>query len=261
MNGKFFTFISVLVLFFAQVHSLLAFPYYSDFTREIDTTTSLRFGGTFGIATSDSSYGTPTDVLLRIPSTTIDKFIRTGLGAIMSDGGCSANSSVQVTIYGYGLGTSSSALGSMSTTTNGTCAWRVSTTTPLCLTGCDVRVQSSGGIAVMGQTSELDSGVYFYYPVGTIIDTTKQPKVWIESVGTIKGTGSGGSTTTIPLYTPLLKDRLTSMNCTYSATSTNCVPQYASTTIPITPENVFFSLTIFMAALVLMYWIVRKLTH
>lgn len=71
---------------------------------------------------------------------------------------------------------------------------------------------------------------------------------------------SNSSTTTIPLYTPLLKDKLLSMNCTYTTTTTTCTPTYASTTIPVTPTNALALIVIFMIATGTMYWIVRKLS-
>jgi len=71
---------------------------------------------------------------------------------------------------------------------------------------------------------------------------------------------TGGSTTTIPLYTPLMTSKLTNMNCSYTATSTTCIPQYASTTVEITPANILIFEILFLMAFVMGYWVVRKLT-
>jgi len=68
------------------------------------------------------------------------------------------------------------------------------------------------------------------------------------------------SSTIVPLYTPLLIDRLTSMNCTYTTTSTVCIPQYASTTTPVTPDSILILIIIFLIAFSSAYWVVRKLT-
>jgi len=74
---------------------------------------------------------------------------------------------------------------------------------------------------------------------------------------------SSGSTTTVPLFTPSDTAKLNSMtpiNCVYSATSSICTPQTASTTIPITPENLFFLVISFVGSFLLTIFLIRKLT-
>jgi len=65
-------------------------------------------------------------------------------------------------------------------------------------------------------------------------------------------------TNTVPLYTPLLLDKLEEMNCTYTSTTTQCIPQYASTTNAVTPENIFYIFVIFVIAFLLTVYAVRK---
>lgn len=73
-------------------------------------------------------------------------------------------------------------------------------------------------------------------------------------------TPTAGSTTTIPLYAPYVLDKLASMNCTYTASTTTCTPQYASSTVGVTPNNLLVFTVIFFIAFVSSYWVVRKLT-
>jgi len=229
--------------------------YYSTdnaFTDDINT-----YIGDTGLAIGQSSYGTPTDVLMRVPSTTIASSTRQGIGAIASDGGCTTGTAVNITFYDYGAGSSSVPRATMSASAGASCVWRAATSTPLCTDGCDIRVQSTGGIAVQGQTSKLNAGVYFYYPVGTIVDATKQPYILISTIGTPKGGSSQVTVSTTSLLYPISANGLISnMNCINVSTGTNCTFAYASTTNLVTPQNLGFVLLWFVCGWVIGFGII-----
>lgn len=92
----------------------------------------------------------------------------------------------------------------------------------------------------------------------TSVCSNSTPNVAVYIASTSPAVSS--STTTIPLYIPNPLAKLNSMTCSYTSTSTTCIPQYASTTNQITPENLTLLALVFLGSFFLTYWLIRKLT-
>jgi len=76
-----------------------------------------------------------------------------------------------------------------------------------------------------------------------------------------QATSSPASTNTVvPMYTPYLNAKLSSMNCTYTSSTTSCAPQYASSTTDITLPNIVQLQFVFIMAFFMAYWITKRLT-
>lgn len=104
-----------------------------------------------------------------------------------------------------------------------------------------------------------NSGTRWYF--STTIPATCQgyaPVGWFQIASTTPT--PSGSTTTIPLYIPNPIDRLESMECTYTSTSTECTPTYASTTTPVTPTTLTLIFIWAFFGFMIGYWVVKKLT-
>jgi len=114
---------------------------------------------------------------------------------------------------------------------------------------------SGFGVGIRAKSS-LPGDCDFY--IQDVYDSTG-----VQYYSIINSNSLGGSTTTVPLFTPSDTAKLNSMtpiNCVYSATSSICTPQTASTTIPITPENLFFLVISFVGSFLLTIFLIRKLT-
>jgi len=227
-----------------------------DFTLDINT--AIQYTSGSGIPVSQVGFGLPTDVLVRVPSTTIsDNLTRQGIGFLASDGSCNTGTDVTAKFYDYGMGTSSTLRATLSTTALANCVWKMTTTTPLCTSGCDIRLQSSGGPAV--PWSQVTSGTQIVPPVGTL--SVSQSPWWIVgSVGEYYDALSGGGGATTTVFYPLgLNAMIDDMNCLSSATGTDCAFTYATTTQFSTDIWFFYMLCWFIGFSVVLY-IVQKLT-
>jgi len=219
-----------------------------------DTTYSQDYDFTRG---SQSSVGAMTDVLFRIATTAPTlNYTRQGIGRIWADGNCTASTGVTITFYGAGLGSSSPVVANGGSVTAGSsCVWEWSTTSvSLCTNGCDIRLQSTGGTAIVSQGAT--------YATATVIMVTppgfesNSPWINLYTIGTPRGTSQGSVSTTSLLY-PIAGDGLiTNMNCINVSTGTNCTFAYASTTNLVTPQNLGFVLLWFVCGWIIGFGIV-----
>jgi len=82
----------------------------------------------------------------------------------------------------------------------------------------------------------------------------------LRAATTSPTTPGSNTTTTIPMYTSTNGAKIESMNCIYTSTTSLCTPIYASTTSPVTPENIFYIFAIFALVFVCSYFLVAKMT-
>ena len=73
--------------------------------------------------------------------------------------------------------------------------------------------------------------------------------------------GGGGSASGDITFNPIKNDGIvTNVNCLSSATGSDCILQYASSTVAVSPENILIFEVLFLIAFAMGYWVVRKLT-
>lgn len=221
-----------------------------------ETTISQDFDFSRG---SQGSFGAMTDILIRIATTTpFNHYTRQGIGGFWADGNCSSGSGINLTFYDYGQGSSSVARATGSVTAGAGCVWEWSTTTPLCLNGCDIRIQSTGGTGITSNSTYWDNEVVIQVPD---YSTSRSPWWNVYTIGVPLGAESGGENSTTTVFYPLgLNAIIDDMNCLTSATGTDCTFQYASTTNPVTPENLVLLALVFLGSFFLTYWLIKKLT-